>query len=123
MCSEPQPVYRAALGIPIINDEWWPQDTHVARVADAGNLPSEPHWLICFEAFSLWRWVNLELDAKRDNPHPVVILANDYWTAPFPTALLRRKVAGQFAALFGVEVFHADQRRTVLKLSKLITRK
>ncbi len=115
-CPEPQPVYRAALGIPMVNGGWWPQNTHVARVADAGAPVPEPHWLICFEAFSLWRWVDLELEASdQDKSRPVVILANDYWTMPFPTALLRRKVTRQFAALFGVEVFHADRGRTVLK--------
>ena len=114
-CPEPQPVYRAALGIPMISGGWWPQETYVARAAGADKPLLEPHWLICFEAFSLWRWVDLDLEtSEQGKSRPVVILANDYWTAPFPTTLLRRKVAGQFAALFRVEVFHADSQKAVL---------
>ena len=114
-CPDPKPVYRAALAIPMINGGWWPRTTHFAQRPDTNGSSLEPHWLICFEAFSLWRWVDLGQDiAGQDSSRPVVILANDRWTAPFSTALLRRKVAAQFAALFGVEVFHADRERSAL---------
>ena len=115
-CPEPVPIYRTRLGIPVVNGGWWPQEADFNLVPDTNSPASEPHWLICFEAFSLWRWVDLGLgNARQDEAQPVVILANDHWTAPIPTALLRRKVSRQFAALFGMEVFHADRGKTVLE--------
>jgi len=118
-CPDPGPVHRAALGIPMVNGGWWPQDTRVARAIGAAGLPVEPYWLLCFEAFSLWRWVDLGLEIGRlHEPRPVVILANDHWTTPFPTATLRRKVARQVAALFAVKVLHADRGGSVLRATR-----
>ena len=70
--------------------------------------------MICYEAFSLWRWI----DVGRSDVNHVAILANDHWTAPFATALLRRKVAAQFAALFRIHVHHADRGTSALWIWK-----
>ena len=64
----------------------------------------------CFEALNLWGWIDV---ARSDAGH-VVILANDHWTAPFTTTLLRRKVAAQFAVLFHINVHHADSEKSAL---------
>ena len=71
--------------------------------SDEHAIP-DTQWLICYEAFSLWKWIDVGLS----NADHVVILANDHWTAPFTTALLRCKVAAQFAALYHIHLHHAD---------------
>ena len=112
----PVPLYRAALGVPFVNAEIFAgyRATHLAVSPDVAR--PEIDWLICFEAFSLWRWISLGLNSH--SPRPVVILANDRWTDPIPTASLRRKVTGAFAALYGREVAHADTRWTGVVLGR-----
>ena len=109
-CPAPLPLYRAKIGIPMVNAGWWPATGESPQHEDAEPAIPDTQWLICFEAFSLWRWIDV---ARSDADH-VVILANDHWTAPFTTTLLRRKVAAQFAALFHIDVHHADSGKSAL---------
>ena len=121
-CPKPTRLYRAEIGIPMVNSGWWPETkkTHgtdeAGRIGLVGTLSPDIQWLICFETFSLWRWVGV----GRSGTAHAVILANDRWTAPIPTALLRRKVVEQFAALYDIEVFHANQRKTVVKAARCL---
>ena len=66
-CPQPGPVYRAELGIPLVNAGWWPQKPHPAWKANSDAPRSEPHWLICFDAFSLWRWMD-RIDQSSSSP-------------------------------------------------------
>ena len=109
-CPAPLPLYRAEIGIPMVNAGWWPATGDAPQHEGAETTIPDTQWLICFEAFSLWRWIDV---ARSDADH-IVILANDHWTAPFTTALLRRKVAAQFAALFHFNVHHADSEKSAL---------
>ena len=109
-CPAPLPLYRAEIGIPMVNAGWWPATGDAPQHEDAEPAIQDTQWLICFEAFSLWRWIDV---ARSDADHGV-ILANDHWTAPFTTTLLRRKVAAQFAALFQIDVHHADNEKSAL---------
>ena len=121
-CPTPARLYRAEIGIPIVNAGWWPSRAAMPADEAAGGISSaaaqspnthlpNTEWLICFEAFSIWRWI----DVGWSGAAHAVILAHDRWTAPIPTARLRRKVARQFAALYGMNVHHADAGATVLR--------
>ena len=109
-CPAPLPLYRAEIGIPMVNAGWWPATGDAPQHEDAEPAIPDTQWLICFEAFSLWRWIDV---VRLDTDH-VVILANDHWTAPFTTTQLRRKVAAQSASLFHIDVHHADSEKSAL---------
>ena len=109
-CPSPLPLYRAEIGIPMVNAGWWPSKGEAPQHEGADSTIPDTQWLICFEAFSLWRWIDV---ARSDVDH-VVILANDHWTVPFTTTQLRRKVAAQFASLFHIDVHHADSEKSAL---------
>lgn len=107
--SCPARLYRASVGIPFINDDIGTGYRPPRRAVASGGIRPDIDWLICFEAFSLWRWISLGVQNKN---RPAVILANDRWTDPVPTARLRRKVARAFSALYGRTVLHADTGQT-----------
>ena len=109
-CPVPLPLYRAEIGIPMVNAGWWPAAGKVTQYkSDEPAIPNT-QWLICYEGFSLWKWI----DVGRSDADHVVMLANDRWTAPFTTALLRRKVTAQFAALYHIHAHHADRGKSTL---------
>ncbi len=110
-CPTPLPLYHAQIGIPMVNAGWWPAADNAPQQGRKGQAIPDPHWLICFEAFSLWRWIGL----GRSGADHGVILANDRWTDPFATALLRRKVAARFAALLRIHIHHADSGVSALR--------
>ena len=94
-CGKGPPVYRAVVGIPGITGDWFPNISG----AIAGDEPlARSQWLLCYEAFSLPRWIQLGWD----RPNFVFVLANDYWTEPVSVSLARRKITAQFARLFRV---------------------
>ena len=98
-----------------MTETWWRATAPVPVSGELAEAPA-PHWLICFEAFSLRRWVDLglEVNGTGAKARSVVILSNDRWTKPFPVPALRRKVSKQFERLLGVDVVHADTGQTVL---------
>ena len=114
-CPEGTPVYRSRTGVPLVTETWWRATAPVPVSGELAEAPA-PHWLICFEAFSLRRWVDLglEVNGTGAKARSVVILSNDRWTKPFPVPALRRKVSKQFERLLGVDVVHADTGQTVL---------
>jgi hypothetical protein len=108
-CGEPPPVYRAAVGIPGITGNWFPNMS--GAITDNEPL-ARSQWLLCYEAFSLPRWILLGWD----QPNFVFVLANDYWTEPVSVNFSRRKVSKQFARLFGVTPLFAENGKTVVEL-------
>ena len=109
-CGKGPPVYRAVVGIPGITGDWFPNISG----AIAGDEPlARSQWLLCYEAFSLPRWIQLGWD----RPNFVFVLANDYWTEPVSVSVAREKVVGQFSRLFKVTPKIAESRMTATKIS------
>ena len=67
-CPAPLPLYRAKIGIPMVNAGWWPATGESPQHEDAEPAIPDTQWLICFEAFSLWRWIDV---ARSDADHVV----------------------------------------------------
>ncbi len=102
-CPNPQPIYAAQTGIPGITGtfaQMW------------GMEPPGPiGFLACFEAFSIWRWIEI----SQDHPGTVVTVAKDHWTEPLQVGRLRRKISRQFERLLSVQSFHAEAGKTLLE--------
>ena len=69
----------------MVNAGWWPAAGDAPQYKSDEHAIPDTQWLICFEGFSLWKWI----DVGRPDAEHIVILANDHWTAPSITALLR----------------------------------
>ena len=109
-CGEPLPVYRAVVGIPGITGDWFPKITS----ATTGDDPlAHSQWLLCYEAFSLLRWISLGWD----QPNFVFVLANDYWTEPVSVNVARKKVASEFNRLFRLSLYFAENRFAALMIT------
>lgn len=109
-CGKGPPVYRAAVGIPGITGDWFPD---ASNAVTGGDPIARSQWLLCYEAFSLLRWIQLGWA----RPNFVFVLANDYWTEPVSVNVSREKVAGQFAKLFSFKAQFVDSRIAVAKIS------
>ena len=106
-CPEPEQVYSARVAIPGITGPV------VTGLSSWGSLlaSSDPVlWVACFEGFSIVRWIGVAGSAAQ----LAVVVSNDELTSPFPTSLMRKKVAGLFARLFHIEVAHADKGTAML---------
>ena len=77
------------------------------------NVQSPISWLLCFEGFSVFRWLELGLQS----PKTVIILSNDKITSPLRTYILRDKLSREFAKLFNLNVFHANMGLRFLQKS------
>ena len=77
------------------------------------NVQSPISWLLCFEGFSVFRWLELGLKS----PKTVIILSNDKITSPLRTYILRDKLSREFAKLFNLNVFHANMGLRFLQKS------
>ncbi|WP_299083408.1 hypothetical protein [uncultured Ruegeria sp.] len=102
-CPNPTRIYAAQTGVPGITGtfaQMW------------GIKPPGPiGFLACFEAFSIWRWI----EVSQDRPETVVTVARDFWTEPLQVGLLRRKISRQFERLLSVSSFHAEAGKTLLQ--------
>lgn len=107
-CSDGTPVYRPMISIPGITGDWG-VDTATLYPPTSAILAD---WMICFEAFSIARWANI----RADQPHPIVVLSNDSWTAPLPVRIMRRKVAEALADLLDRDIYFADRGVTLLEI-------
>ena len=106
-CPTPGRIYQAQIGVPGVTGGWTP------NVADweIWHAPNKtPQWLICFEAFSMVRWVGVGFSGASHT----IIISNDKWTEPLPVSLLRRKVGREFEKLFGVSTVYAETERNML---------
>lgn len=110
-CSASNLVYASWIGIPEITGAWAP---FAPLVVDPQDQVQQTSWLACFEGFSFAAWLKTALN----EPQSVIIVSNDYWTEPLPISNLRRKVSRNFERLFGLDVYHADAARNLLKLEK-----
>lgn len=108
-CPTPSIVYRAVVGIPNVTGGWLPNMSNNTHGLLAPS-PNAPQWLACFEGFSLFRWIGVDLSQAQRT----IVISNDKWTEPFPVWTLRRKVGNEFAKLYGIEVIHAEAGRSFL---------
>jgi hypothetical protein len=107
-CANTVVAYRAEVGIPNMTGGWLPNRT------DAQSTFSAQQWLVCFEGFSMYRWVRAYMTGAKS----VVIVSNDRPTQPIATAVLRRKVSAQFAKLFNLAVAHADTGHNIINVER-----
>jgi len=111
-CPSPKVIYRAEVGIPTLTGDWIPNsETKIFN----RNIQSTTSWLLCYEGFSFFRWLEVGLKS----PKTILILSNDKITSPLPTGILREKLGREFAKLFNLNVFHANTGLRFLKKSKL----
>ena len=97
----PQRQYAAMLRAPV----------DLAALELARRTSTGPYnWLICFEAFSLWRW-GIEITNEID---VLFVISQDRWAYPFNIPLLRRKIVSGFAAAFGFDYALAETGRSMV---------
>jgi hypothetical protein len=109
-CVKGPPVYRAVVGIPGITGDWFPS---VSRTFTGDGPIARSQWILCYEAFSLPRWILLGWD----RPNFVFVLANDFWTEPVAVNALRRKVAREFVRLYYLTLFFAENMHNITHVS------
>ena len=109
-CPTPKVIYRAEVGIPTLTGDWIPRSK---TKSFNRNVQSPISWLLCYEGFSVFRWLELGLQS----PKTVIILSNDKITSPLRTYILRDKLSREFAKLFNLNVFHANMGLRFLQKS------
>ncbi len=106
-CPTPERIYQAQIGVPGVTGDWVP---NIPDWRTWAQPSPDPQWLICFEAFSMFRWAGIGFSGAS---HTVVI-SNDRWTEPLPVGVLRRKVGRQFEKLFGIKTVYAETGRNLI---------
>jgi hypothetical protein len=103
-CPSSNLIYRAEVGIPTITGSWTIQ-------SHFNETKTSTEWLICFEAFSILRWII----ASQNEANNIIIISNDAWTDPLNVPGLRRKVSASLARLFHLNIHLADTYQNILE--------